>query len=149
MEKRKLCFIASLIVTLSVITLLVTGSSLLSITLDKNNSLPLGNLITWAGMVSLPLTIYWGIGEMRNPTGLLNTILSRILKLALLLAVLWFPISFLLAGNLTFSFSEKETFRGSQLAMKWFWGLSYGIGLGALLSLVVFGISFIFKKIKS
>ena len=149
MEKRKICFIASLIVTVIVVTLLVTGSSLLTITLDKNNSLPLGNLITWAGMVSLPLTIYWGIGEMRNPTGPLNKILSGILKLVILLAVLWFPISFLLAGNLTFSFSEKESFRGSQQAMKWFWGLSYGIGLGALLSLGIFGISFIFKKIKS
>lgn len=124
MIKRKIWFFSSLIVTFSIITLLVTGSSILMIALDDANSIPLGTFITWAGMITLPLTIYWGIKELRKPSSKLNKVLSRFLKIIIILGVLWVPISYLLAGNLSFSFSEKETFQGGQAAIRWFWRLS-------------------------
>lgn len=129
--------------------LLVTGSSLLTIALDDKKLIPFGTLITWAGMISLPLTIYWGIKELRKPTIKLNKILAGFLKLIIILGILWVPISFLLAGNLSFSFSEKESFQGGQVAMKWFWRLSYGIGIGAILTISTFWISLLFKKDKT
>jgi hypothetical protein len=149
MTKRKIYFYGSLILTLSVIVLLVTGSPLLNMALDNDKSIPFGTLITWTGMISLPLTIYWGIKEMRQPSGKLNRILSGFLKIILILGILWVPISYLLAGNLSFSFSEKETFQGGQDAMRWFWRLSYGIGIGAVLILSTYWISLLFKKVKS
>lgn len=97
-------------------------------------------------MISLPLTIYWGIKELRKPTNGLNRILSGFLKVIIVLGILWVPISYLLAGNLSFSFSEKETFQGGQDAMRWFWRLSYGIGIGAILTLIAYWISLLFKK---
>lgn len=130
------------------ISILVTGSSLLTIALDKTGKIPLGTFITWAGMVALPLTIYWGIRELRKPTKKLNVVLASLLKLLIILGVLWVPISYLLAGNLSFSFSEKETFQGGQIAMKWFWYLSYGIGIGTILILIAYWITLLFKKIK-
>src|SRR6056297_3392645 len=136
MNRRKTYFYTSLILTLSVITLLVTGSNLLIIPLDNSKSIPFGTFITWTGMVSLPLTIYWGIKELRKPLSKLNRIL-------------WVPISYLLAGNLSFTFSEKETFQGGQIAMRWFWRLSYGIGIGAILTLIIYWISLLFKKKKT
>ena len=149
MNKRKIYFYTALILTLSVIILLVTGSSLLTIALDRDKSIPLGTLITWIGMISLPLTIYWGIKELRKPLSKLNRMLSGCLKISIILGVLWVPISYYLAGNLSFTFSEKDTFQGGQDAMKWFWRLSYGIGIGAILPLIIYWISLLFIKDKT
>lgn len=146
MNKRKIYFYCFLILTTSVIILLVTGSSLLTIALYSHESIPFGTLITWTGMISLPLTIYWGIKELRKPSSKLNRILSGFLKIINVLGILWAPISYLLAGNLSFSFSEKETFQGGQDAMEWFWRLSYGIGIGAILTLIAYWISLLYKK---
>jgi hypothetical protein len=149
MNKRKIYFYSALILTLSVITLLVTGSSLLTIVLNKDESIPVGTLTTWIGMISLPLTIYCGIKELRKPSRKLNRILSGLLKITIILGILWVPISYLLAGNLSFSFSEKETFQGGQNAMKWFWRLSYGIGIGAISTIIIYWISLLFIKDKT
>ena len=149
MDKRKIYFYSAVILTIGVITLLVTGSSLLTMALNSDKTIPFGTIITWIGMISLPLTIYWGIKELRKPSSKLNRILSGLLKTIIVLGVLWVPISYLLAGNLSFSFSEKETFQGGQDAMKWFWRLSYGIGIGAILIISTYWISLLFKKDKT
>ncbi|MBT8260717.1 MAG: hypothetical protein KJN82_05340 [Bacteroidia bacterium] len=146
MNRRKKYFYYAMIVTITSITLLVAGSSLLTIPLDNKKTIPLGTLITWAGMISLPLTIYWGIKELRKPTIRLNKILAVCLKIIIILGILWVPISFLLAGNLSFSFSGKELFQGGQVAMRLFWYLSYGIGIGSILILSMYWISLLFKK---
>lgn len=146
MKKRKIYFFGALILTLCTTVLLVTGSPVLSIALVNDPSIPFGTLITWSGMISLPLTIYWGIEEMRIPTGKLNKILSGFLKLMIISGILWVPISFLLAGNLSFTFSEKEIFQGGQLAMRWFWRFSYGIVIGTILTLIIFWLSILFNK---
>ena len=72
--------------------------------------------------------------------------LSVFLKIMILLGILWVPISYLLAGNLSFSFSEKETFQGGQDAMRWFWRLSYGIGVGTILIIIAYWISLLSKR---
>ena len=149
MNKRRTYFLSALIITISVIILLVTGSSLLTIDLDIDKSIPLGTLITWIGMISLPLTEYWGIKEMIKPSNKLNRVLSGQLKALIILGVFWAPISYLLAGNLSFTFSEKETFQGGQDAMRWFWCLNYGIGIGAVLTIFTYWISLLFKKSKT
>ena len=146
MNKRKIYFYSTLILTIGVIVILVTGSSLLTIALNSDETIPFGTIITWTGMISFPLTIYWGIKELREPLNKLNKILSGFLKFIIVLGILWVPISYLLAGNLSFSFSEKETFQGGQDAMRWFWRLSYGIGVGAILIISTYWISLIFKK---
>ena len=146
MIKRKLYFYCYLFLTVGVVILLVTGSSLLNIALDNDETIPSGTLITWTGMISLPLSIYWGIKGLREPSNKLSRILSVLIKTLIILAILWIPISFLLAGNFSFSFSEKETFQGGQNAMKWFWGLSYGIGIGAIFITLTYWISLVFKN---
>ena len=148
MNKRKVYFYGALISTIGVIIILVTGSPLLKIALDNEATIPLGTLITWAGMISLPFTIYWGTKELRKPSNELNRILSGFLKFIIILGILWVPISYLLAGNLSFSFSEKETFQGGQDAMRWFWRYSYGIGIGSILILSTYWISLLFKIIQ-
>ncbi len=149
MNKRTIYFYSALILTFTVITLLVTGSSLLTIALNSDETIPFGTIINWIGMISLPSTIYWGIRELRKPSSKLNRILSRLIKIIIVLGILWVPISFLLAGNLSFSFSEKDTFQGGQDAMRWFWYLTYGIGIGAIFIIFTYWISLLFKKDKT
>jgi hypothetical protein len=145
-NRRKTYFFSALIVAFSTLILLVTGSSVLVLALDKNNSIPLGTLITWAGLISLPLAIYWGVKELREPTKVLTMILSIFLKIIILLGILWVPISYLLAGNLAFTFAEKDAFQGGEAAMKWFWRLSYGIGVGSCLSLLIYWTTLFFNR---
>ena len=145
MKKPQLKFFVSLIVTLVVIALLVSGSSLLTLSLNKSGTLPLGTFISWAGIICLPLSVYWGVSEFRKPTKKANRVLSLALKLVLILAFLWVPISFGLAGNMNFNFGESSSFQGGQLAMRIFWIFSYGIGIG---SLAVLGIYFVLRLLK-
>ena len=147
--KRNIYFYSALIVTLSVVILLVTGAPVLTVALDSHKTIPLGTFITWAGMVSLPFTLYWGVKELRKPTTKLNSILSVCLKGIVVLGMLWVPLSYMLAGNLSFSFSERSSFQGGQTAMKWFWRLSYGIGIGTVLILLAYAISYFLRRRES
>lgn len=146
MNNRIFYFFAAFSITVIVVVLLVMGSSILNMNLNKQNSIPLGTFITWAGMISLPLSVYWGINKLRIPQTSFERLLSIGIKVIILLGILWVPISYLLAGNLSFSFSERETFQGGQSAMRWFWRLSYGIGLGSIVILFIYWISLLFKK---
>lgn len=87
-------------------------------------------------MISMPLAIYTGVRKLRQARRRLYLFLAAVLKLTLLTAILWAPVCYLLAGNMPFSFSKKEGFRGGQLAMRWFWRFSYaipGLSIGVLL----------------
>jgi len=148
MVNRKLYFLVSIFITLVVLMLLITGSSVLNVNLAKQSSIPLGTFITWAGMVSFPLSLYWGIKRLRKPNGLLTRFLSSLLKIIIVMGILWVPISYLLAGNLSFSFSEKDTFQGGQTAMRWFWRLTYNIAAGTILVFLIYWISLLFNKSK-
>lgn len=148
MNKQKIYFFSALTITFVVILLLVTGSSILLIALNDANTIPLGTFITWAGMIALPLSMYWGIKELRKPSNKPNRILSSLLKTIIALAFLWVPISYGLAGNFSFTFTEKATFQGGQVAMKWFWRLCYGIAIGSVATLLLYWFSVVITKLK-
>lgn len=146
MSKNKIYFLGALVVTIGAFSLLVTGSSILSIAFDNHQTIPLGTFITWAGVISLPLTLYWGIKELRKPTRKFNIVLAGVLKILIILGILWVPISYLLAGNIAFNFSEKESFQGGPNAWLWFQRLNLGIVLGTIATLFTYWISLLFKR---
>ena len=125
---------------------MATGSSLLTTSLNKNNTIPLGTFITWFGLISLPLSIFLGIEQFRKPTKTFNNYLSKSLKVVLIIAAFWAVLSYFLAGNLSFSFSEKESFQGGQLAMKWFWRITYGIPIASIILLISYWLSLALSK---
>lgn len=137
MRRSKILFISSLLVFLIVAFLLFTGSSVLLIALSEDPYFPLGTLITWIGLIALPMSIYWGVKNFRVPKRRIHKFFSFLLKLTILLAILWVPISYGLAGNWSNTFTESVTFQGGQLAMKYFWTLSYGIPLLSLAILLI------------
>lgn len=146
MNITKVYFYSALVLTLTVLILLGTGSSLLTTALDGNNKVPLGTPITWTGMIALPLTVFLGVGALRKPATKFDGFLSVLLKVVIVLGLLWAPLSYLLAGNLSFSFTERETFQGGQAAMRWFWRLSYGIGIGSVLIILTYWVSLLFRR---
>lgn len=121
-----------IIITLSLITflfsayLLLTGSELLMYPLIKSPVLPLGNVITWLGFIAFPLSVWFGIGSLYNPQTKADRIFRRLAIVLVVLGLLWAPVSFLLAGNLTNEFSGSAVgFQGSPQASEIFWGFSY------------------------
>lgn len=129
----KLGFAVALATLLIVLGLLVTGSPILLVPLGARLGLPLGNVITWFGMVALVMMIWFGSGGLRNPV----TRVDRFYRLAwvvlLALAVLWPFVSYTLADNWSFSFGRREGFRGSSRAADWFFRYSYAVFLLPLL----------------
>ncbi|WP_130287458.1 hypothetical protein [Aquimarina brevivitae] len=146
MKRNQSYFYSALLITLAALTLLITGSPVLNWSVDANNQFPLGTIITWAGMIGLPATLYFGIRALRKPTPSFHKILSLLLRIAIVLGILWVPLSYVLAGNFSFSFSNKATFQGGQAAMRWFWRLSYGIPIMTLTILIFYWISLLFIK---
>ena len=138
MTLNRIFFYISLLSFFSSLYLLITGSSLLIYTLDKDCSIPLGTFITWGGIISLPLTLYLGIKKLQKPIIKYHNYLSILLKVTILLSFLWAPISYLWAGNISFSFTKKETFRGGQLAMEIFWNFTYLLPILNILLLITY-----------
>ncbi|SFR52348.1 hypothetical protein SAMN04490243_2581 [Robiginitalea myxolifaciens] len=143
---RKIYLFTCLLIIAIVLFFLITGSSVLMIALDEAGSLPLGTLLTWLGLIAVPLAIYWGNQSFRKPEKPAEIWFSRLLKFAIVLAILWVPLAYLLAGNLSFSFRGQEEFRGSDRASIWFWRLSYTTVILPVLILLSHWIYTIFRK---
>jgi len=146
MNYRKPIFFISLSIILVVAYLLITGSSVLVYPILRNSNLPAGTFITWMGIIALPLSILYGIKKLRQPASQTERYFSLALKMLLLLAILWVAVSYLLAGNLSFSFGNKAGFQGGQTAMKIFWYFTYGIVGLPIVLLIFYGISKLFRK---
>ena len=149
MEKRKIALLVSLIIFGFSLYLLVTGSSILLLSLSDSSYIPLGTFTTWFGMIALPLLFYFSIRGFREPQTTIEKVFALLLKILIILAVLWMPISYLLAGNLSNTFTEKAEFQGGQLAMKIFWYFSYSVVAAPLILILFYGIfTMIRRKIK-
>ena len=147
MRTQKIRLITAILVFILALILLFTGSTVLEYAILKDPYLPIGTLITWLGMISLPYAIYWGIKEIRQPSRKTTRLLSSVLKVILALAILWAPICYLLAGNLAFNFSEVEAFQGGQSAMRWFWRYSYGLPITSLGVFLAYGIHSLIRRL--
>jgi hypothetical protein len=137
MPKSQPYFFACLAIIIIVITLLISGSSILTVPIYEGSSIPMGTPITWMGLIALPLTIYFGVKKFRDHNTTYK-LLNQLLKFSVGFAFLWVPISYLLSENLSFSFSGTATdFQGGQLAMKLFWGYTYGIAILPMILLII------------
>ena len=129
--------------------LLITGSKLLNYSLSSSLYIPLGTFITWTGLVALTMSIYLGTKRFdkkaKNPT----KGWSLIFKILIALSISWLPVCYLLAGNISFSFSEKQTFQGGQLAMEIFWGFSYFLVGAPIVLFVIYLLSAYYKSVLS
>jgi hypothetical protein len=140
MTKRKILVIGVVIILVAASFLLITGSSILTKSILKNFFLPLGNLIAWAGIISLQLTIYIILNKLKRSTPVTDKILRVAIIFLIILAILWAPLCYFLSGNLAFAFTETDRFQGGQKALKFFWYFNYFLIAAPILLLVMKGI---------
>ena len=143
---NKSSLIISLIVFFFAASCLISGSNILLYALLTEPYLPAGTLITWVGMVALPASLYFGFHFLNKPVSPIEKIFSVCIKISMLVSALWAPISALLSGNLSNSFTGKPQFQGGQLAMKIFWSYSYFVVILPLGILFAIGLYSLFKR---
>lgn len=149
MKNRKIWFVASLLILIAASYLLITGSPLLVRPIVSGSKIPMGTFITGLGFLSLPSAIYLGTKRFHPPVTSMHQNFALLFKILIVLALLWIPVSYLLAGNLSFTFSEKATFQGGQTAMKIFWYNSGGLVVLPIILWMVYGVFSVFKKRKN
>ena len=89
--------------------------------------IPMGNLIFSVAFIAFPVFLDMASRGFSLPySGMKKNILTAF-KVAVIFAVLWWPISYMLAGNFSNSFRNQAEFVGSAEAGRWFWGYSYFI----------------------
>jgi len=120
--------------------LLLEGLPIMTEPVIEGMGLPFGTLIAWVGISMFPFSILIGIRLIRKPTSQVYNFYKRVFFVFTLLGVAWGGICYLLAGNWTYTFSNGETFRGSERAFNIFLIYTAFVISITLLTFVIFGI---------
>ena len=97
--------------------LLATGSPWLLVEVTWAPGLPLGTLVAWAGIVALPVASLLGFHRYLDRDSRLSRASRYSVLCLLVLSAAWGLVSYGLAGNWAFNFSnQSESFRGSVAA---------------------------------
>ena len=120
--------------------LLLEGSPILTEPVIEGIGLPFGTLIAWVGITMFPFSILIGIRFIRKPTSQVYRFYKRVFFVFTLFGVAWGGISYLLAGNWTYTFSNDKGFRGSEQAFDIFLVYTAFIISITLLTFVIFGL---------
>lgn len=143
--KRVITAMVSGLLLLLLLAVILLRPSLLIHPLAKQPFIPLGNVLF--ALAFIAFSIFMDAASsgftLKFPTAARG--IQKGFRLAVILAVLWWPLSYLLAGNFANNFRGQEAFIGSDRAARWFWALSYtvvflplGLWLGRML-LVLWG----------
>jgi len=135
---RKTLRILPLLILIGSGILLLEGSPLLGRPLVAGSEIPLGTLIAWLCLSTLPLSMVAGIRYIRKPISAVYRFYKRAFSLFILLGLAWGLFSNFLAGNWNFVFSGEEAFRGSETAFTVFVAYTAFIVLGSLLTFIIF-----------
>ena len=138
MKGIKVKFFLSLIVLISSVYILLTGSPILNYELMDDPRIPAGTPITWLGFIALPLMFYFGITRIRVPQNRFEKFINIGFKTLIIAGAFWGFICFLLANNWSNSFSSQaERFRGSVRAGEIFWKFNYVLAALPLVLVII------------
>lgn len=129
MKKYGLRSLVSGSILITLLGILLLYPSLLVAPLVKDPYVPFGNLIFWAAFIAFPIFLDNVSRGFTIPYPGMKSRIQKAFKWAVLFALLWWPISYLLAGNFSNTFQNQEEFVGSTEASQWFWGYSYFVVL--------------------
>lgn len=147
MNKNKIIAILSFILFLTTAYLIISSSTVLTQTLLEGNIFPAGSFITWTCLLSLQLTVYYGIPKILSSKSLFYMVINYLLIITITLAFFWGIIGFGLAGNWAYNFtSSSDGFIGSVEASFWFWRLIYLLLLVPILSATIIAIYELLRK---
>jgi hypothetical protein len=139
-KTARLGLAAALLVFVTSVTLLASGSQVLVLALSESMGLPLGNLVTWMGMLALVFMIWFASAGLRQPSSDSDLIYRRAWVILLVLAISWPFVSYALAGNWSYSFRRRDVFQGSSAAAEWFFSYSFAVVMLPIVFAVVRGL---------
>lgn len=144
---RRLFRLLPLLLFLVCLFLIITGSPILTEPLMDEPEIPRGTIISWLCIAMLPLSILMGLRPIRKPISLVYRFYKRVFICFLLLGASWGLVSYYLAGNWAFTFSDTGVFRGSEKAFRCIVTYTFALISLTLLFLLIFGIHhFIISK---
>lgn len=107
MKFRKVYFLGSVLIQMFVITSLVTASPLLTLPVVDGGSLPWGNLMTAILFVLFPLN-FLIVRSSRKVHPIPLKVFRVCILISLIMGLAWLPVSYLLSGNWSSSFSGQD-----------------------------------------
>ena len=128
--------------------LMLEGLPFMDDSLFKGSEFPIGTLVAWVGIIMLPLSILMGIRIIRSPISHVYRFYHRVFLSMSLLSISWGLVSYLLAGNWAYTFSNNRGFKGSEQAFTVFLYFTAILFSLNLLFLIIFGIHHLIIKIK-
>jgi hypothetical protein len=145
MNRKVIIYLCAAIVSIALI-LLLSGSSVLVIGLDPDDTIPAGTFITWFGLIALSVLVFQSRPRLRKPTTGSERFFSLLAKFFIVLAILWVPVSYLLSGNLRFNFIGAQTYQGGYYGMKTFWNYTFLTAVGPIATYLLSWTVGFFKK---
>lgn len=107
--------------------LLILSPSAFVYPLWEQPYIPLGNLLFWLAFIAFPVFLNIASGAFSVPYKRLKVYIDKGFALGVILGILWWPVSYMLAGNFANSFRQQAAFVGSSVASEWFWAYTYFI----------------------
>jgi hypothetical protein len=115
--------------------LLATASPWLLVEPVRSSGFPLGTLVAWAGIASLPTASLLGFHQFLSRQARLARASRTLMIVLLVLCACWGFVSYALAGNWAFNFSDQsDSFQGSVAASELFRAYSLSIVVMTLLA---------------
>ncbi|MFZ0490362.1 MAG: hypothetical protein WAM00_08970 [Salegentibacter sp.] len=145
--RRKTIFATSLLILVVTVSLFISNSALLYEPVLKEPFFPVGTLVAWMGIITLPTSIYYGIEKLSMPGSRISKTFSNLLKFIIFLCWLWGPLGYLLGGTFSFIFEDEEAFPGGILAAEYFWIFTFIVVLLPLVFLLTYLLYRLLNKI--
>ncbi|MBN2861586.1 MAG: DUF1705 domain-containing protein [Bacteroidales bacterium] len=146
MKTKSITYI-SLIILISCLILVVTGSPILNVPLYKDSAFPLGTLVSWIGLITVTFAIYLTSNKIHRTNNSIRQIIRIVSGSTIILALLWGLIGFLFAGNWAFVFQNHDEFRGSIEASRYFWIFTASLVLLPVLLILTVLFMLLLKKL--
>lgn len=134
---KKTSLIISIAILITSLVLLITGSSLLNISVL---GIPLGNIITWLGFIALHIVCFLIHNGFKKNQSLLGKIIKHLMRTLLLVSILWFTIAYILSGNINFNFKTSIDFIGSLKASILYWNINYTLAIAPIILSLLYSI---------
>lgn len=108
MKSNKLIFLFSVLIQMFILTSLVTASPLLTMSVVEGGELPWGNVMTELLFVLFPLNFLL-VRRQRKVHPIPQKFYNTTVVLAMVMGLLWLPVSYWLSGNWHSTFSGEDT----------------------------------------
>lgn len=108
MKSNKLIFLFSVLIQMFILTSLVTASPLLTMSVVEGGELPWGNVMTELLFVLFPLNFLL-VRRQRKVHPIPQKFYNTTVVLAMVMGLLWLPVSYWLSGNWHSTFLGEDT----------------------------------------